>query len=81
VAESVEYTDRYDEQGKPCPTPWTVCKGPCQGIGLFPIHIDEWLERGQRTGEVLAVIPQVAEDAEPPLTGIEDFEPFPPPDG
>jgi len=42
---SIEVTDRYKALGIPYPDPKTMCKGPCEGIGLYPendIFSDAW---------------------------------------
>lgn len=33
---SVEFTDRYKALGIPYPDPKAVCKGPCEGVGVYP---------------------------------------------
>ena len=32
----IEYTDRYKAAGLAYPDPKTVCKGPCEGMGIYP---------------------------------------------
>lgn len=31
------FTDRYQALGIPYPDPDTVCKGPCEGTGVYPL--------------------------------------------
>ena len=38
---TIEFTDRYKALGIRDPDPETVCKGPCEGTGIVPIHRDE----------------------------------------
>lgn len=30
------FTDRYQALGIPYPDPKTMCKGPCEGVGVYP---------------------------------------------
>ena len=32
----IEWTDRYTALGIPYPDPETVCKGDCEGVGVYP---------------------------------------------
>lgn len=32
----IEFTDRYKALGIPYPDPETVCKGRCEGTGVYP---------------------------------------------
>lgn len=41
----MEITSRYEALGTPLPNPITVCKGPCEGTGVYPQHRD-WTEEG-----------------------------------
>lgn len=36
MMEGVEFTDRYSGIGTSYPCPWTVCSGPCEGMGVYP---------------------------------------------
>lgn len=36
---NIEFTDRYKALGIPYPDLKTMCKGPCEGIGLYPQFI------------------------------------------
>jgi hypothetical protein len=38
----VEFTDRYQALGVPYPDPATMCRGGCEGLGLYPVKRDEW---------------------------------------
>jgi hypothetical protein len=38
-----EYTDRYQALGIPYPDPATVCKGPCEGTGVYPVQCQEFV--------------------------------------
>ena len=38
----VEFTDRYSATGTPTPNRWTICGGHCEGVGLYPIPMEEW---------------------------------------
>lgn len=31
------FHDRYSATGRSRPNPATVCKGPCEGMGIFPV--------------------------------------------
>jgi DnaJ-class molecular chaperone len=39
-----EYTDRYKELGMPYPNVETMCKGQCEGTGVYPEELEngEW---------------------------------------
>ena len=39
-----EFTDRYQALGIPYPNTRTMCKGQCEGIGLYPVKNDEHIE-------------------------------------
>ncbi len=39
---TVEFVDRYSATGTPTPNGWTVCRGDCEGLGVYPMHISEW---------------------------------------
>lgn len=66
----IEYTDRYTATGRPYPCPWTMCKGDCDGMGLYPMRFEEWAEMDTAP----PIIPQLEEDR-------DRYEEFPPPDG
>jgi len=36
ATDEYEFTDRYKALGIPYPDPTTMCKGPCEGIGVYP---------------------------------------------
>lgn len=51
----IQYTNRYEALGIPYPNPETMCKGQCEGVGLYPVNgrdiysntaeeINEWLK-------------------------------------
>lgn len=33
----MDFTDRYKAAGIPHPDPKKVCKGPCEGMGVYPM--------------------------------------------
>lgn len=35
------FTDRYQALGIPYPNPTTMCKGDCEGIGVYPLSLDD----------------------------------------
>jgi hypothetical protein len=35
----IKFTDRYQALGIPYPDPKTVCKGHCEGTGMYPLFI------------------------------------------
>ncbi len=35
----IEFTDRYKAMGIPYPDPKTMCKGHCEGTGVYPMFI------------------------------------------
>jgi hypothetical protein len=37
----MEYTDRYKALGVPYPNPDTMCKGQCEGLGVYPQFGDD----------------------------------------
>lgn len=37
------FTDRYQALGIPYPDPATMCKGPCEGIGRYPVFDERGL--------------------------------------
>lgn len=37
----IEFTDRYKALGIPYPDPQTMCRGQCEGTGLYPFYADE----------------------------------------
>ena len=37
----MEFTDRYQALGIPYPNLETVCLGPCEGVGFFPLRSDD----------------------------------------
>lgn len=39
-----QFTDRYQALGIPYPDPKTMCKGQCEGVGLYPVKNDEHIE-------------------------------------
>jgi hypothetical protein len=39
-----EFTSRYEALGMPLPDPASVCRGGCEGIGLYPVKRGEWTE-------------------------------------
>ena len=40
---TIEFTDRYKALGIPYPDPETMCKGHCEGTGVYPTKIDgDW---------------------------------------
>lgn len=41
MSDENEYTDRYKALGMPYPDPATVCRGPCEGIGCYPVKDDD----------------------------------------
>lgn len=55
----IEFTDRYQALGIPCPDPLTVCKGQCEGTGFVPVASDDlndpwfrlWREAHRAAGE------------------------------
>jgi hypothetical protein len=40
----IEYTDRYQALGLPQPDPETMCHGPCEGTGVYPVRRGDWTE-------------------------------------
>ena len=38
MADIIDFTDRY---GGKYPDPETICLGPCEGMGCFPLHRNE----------------------------------------
>lgn len=38
----IEFVDRYSATGTPTPNKWTVCRGHCEGMGLYPMPMQEW---------------------------------------
>ena len=38
MADVIEWSDRY---GGRYPNPETICLGPCEGMGCFPVHRNE----------------------------------------
>jgi hypothetical protein len=36
---AIEYTDRYEATGIR-PDPETMCPGPCEGLGVVPVHLE-----------------------------------------
>lgn len=40
-----EFEDRYSALGVPYPDPETMCKGPCEGLGVVPVTADDEDER------------------------------------
>ena len=69
----VEFVDRYSAIGTPYPCPWTMCKGGCAGMGVYPVRYEEWRNLGRDTGGVPTICPQRAEDG--------DWETIPDADG
>lgn len=51
------------------PNPWTMCRGGCEGVGVYPLPYERWVERWP----MLAVVPQRDE--------FDCWEPWPPVDG
>lgn len=39
--QEIEALDRYQALGIPYPDPETMCDGPCEGIGRFPLRKDD----------------------------------------
>lgn len=37
----MEFTDRYEALGMPYPNPKTMCGGQCEGIGRYPVFLDD----------------------------------------
>ena len=37
-----QFSDRYSATGTPYPDPETVCRGQCEGMGVVPVHVDEF---------------------------------------
>jgi len=37
----MEITDRYKALGIPYPDPKTMCPGQCEGVGRFPVYMNE----------------------------------------
>jgi hypothetical protein len=37
----IEFTDRYQALGIPYPDPATMCAGQCEGIGRYPVRLDD----------------------------------------
>ncbi len=65
-----EFTDRYSATGTPTPNGWTVCKGHCEGMGVYPMPMDEWERMPSR--ERPHICPQRDENDEwdfPPADG------------
>lgn len=66
----IEVVDRYSALGIVPPSPWTVCRGQCEGIGIYPVGFEEWEAMGGRQPRV---VPQQDEEGR--------WESFPPADG
>lgn len=48
----IEFVDRYSATGTPYPNPWTICSGPCEGMGVFPSdNPGEWPAGTRPPGE------------------------------
>jgi hypothetical protein len=58
LSSDIEFTDRYDALGIPCPDPETCCKGRCEGTGFAPVHKDD-------TEEPWCTLYREAEEKEP----------------
>lgn len=43
----LEFTDRYDALGIKRPNHLTMCRGDCEGVGVYPIRVDELRARGR----------------------------------
>lgn len=54
ATQEFEFTDRYQVLGIPYPDPATICLGPCEGIGCFPV-------KNQRRTEVSSLAELVEE--------------------
>jgi hypothetical protein len=39
---TVEVVDRYSATGTPTPNGWTICKHQCEGMGVYPLPMEEW---------------------------------------
>ena len=37
MSDEIEFSDRYRALGVPYPDPDTVCKGQCEGLGVYPV--------------------------------------------
>ena len=64
----MELTDRYEALAMPLPVPWTVCRGGCEGVGVYPMSFEAWEADEERP----AIHPQ--------FDGCK-WEAFPPEDG
>lgn len=58
-----EFTDRYKAAGIPYPNPQTMCKGQCEGMGFYPLHI------GERKPPVVVEVADSVEDVTKVLNG------------
>lgn len=47
----IEFTDRYQALGIPYPDPATVCKGQCDGCGVYPFQPHGYARFHAREGE------------------------------
>ena len=50
-----EYVDRYGDASAPRPDPDTMCKGPCEGTGVYPVSIDNPMLTDHEESEVARI--------------------------
>jgi len=63
---NIEFTDRYQATGKPYPDVKTMCKGYCEGMGLYPTEKANLnKEACEAKGGRLTIVGQVNEDGKP----------------
>lgn len=73
MADSIEFTDRYQALGIPYPSQLAVCLGHCEGTGFVPVYLapdrepgpDECRPAEQEADPRLAALWREAEAAEP----------------
>jgi hypothetical protein len=41
----IEWSDRYKALGLPYPDPETMCRGQCEGVGMYPVYLPEFDHR------------------------------------